>query len=86
MQLVLPNLYISSWYTIVSGSVLKDHGITHVLSVMTEVPDSDTLKQYKRMVISVNDDPDELIIDFFAPAARWIDNALAAGGKVVVHW
>lgn len=86
MQLVLPNLYISSWYTITKASVLENHGITHIISVMTDIVDSDMLNKYKRMIINVHDDPDELLIDFFEAATRWIDDAFADNGKVLVHW
>jgi protein-tyrosine phosphatase len=86
MQAVLPNLYISSWYIIIGEDVLKNEGITHVLTVMKELNTSDRLQPFKRMIIEVNDDPDEHLIDYFEAATQWIDDALAEGGKVLVHW
>jgi len=86
MQTVLPNLYISAWYTITGAGILEAEGITHILSVMHGIASSDRLQPFQRMLIEVNDDPDEDIIDYFAPAVQWIDDALAEGGKVVVHW
>lgn len=86
MQPVLPDLYISSWYTIAASGALEKEGITHVVSVMTNTEDSERLKPFKRMIISVNDDPDEDLIDYFAAAGQWIDDAIAEGGKVLVHW
>ena len=86
MQAVLPNLYISSWYTIAGANTLETEGITHILSVMHGIASSDRLQPFQRMLIEINDDPDEDIIDYFAPAVQWIDDALAEGGKVVVHW
>ena len=86
MQAVLPNLYISSWYVISNHSVLEKDGITHILSVMREITESPRLKNFERMIIEVNDDPDELLIDYFEAATQWIDDAMAEGGKVVVHW
>jgi len=86
MQAVLPNLYISAWYTIAGSDVLEKDGITHVLSVMTNVADSERLKPFKRMIVAINDDPDEDLIDHFAVANQWIDDAIADGGKVLVHW
>jgi Dual specificity phosphatase, catalytic domain len=86
MQPVLPNLYISSWYTISTADVLENDGITHVLSVMTGSADSARLKPFKRMIIDVEDDPDEPLIDYFEAAIQWIDDAIAEGGKALVHW
>jgi dual specificity phosphatase 12 len=86
MQQVLPNLYISSWYTIIASGVLEKEGITHVLSVMRNVATSEVLNPFERMIIDVDDDPDEAILDHFESTNRWIDDALAEGGKVVVHW
>jgi len=86
MHIVLPNLYISSWITIASKNVLEDEGITHVLTVMRELEHSKRLEPFKRMIIDINDDPDEHIIEYFEGAIQWIDDALADGGKVLVHW
>jgi len=86
MQAVLPNLYISSWYIITGEGVLKSEGITHVLSVMKNVTDSPALSPFNRLVIDVNDDPDEDLIDYFQASAQWIEDSVAEGGKVLVHW
>lgn len=86
MQAVLPNLYISSWYVVSNDSALNKDGITHILSVMREITESPRLNNFERMIIEVNDDPDELLIDYFEAATQWIDDAMAGGGKVVVHW
>ena len=86
MQPVLPNLFISSWYTIIGAGVLEKDGITHILSIMTGITESEKLQSCQRMVIEINDDPDERIIDYFASAIQWIDDAMADGGKVLVHW
>jgi hypothetical protein len=86
MQPVLSNLYISSWYTIAAADVLENDGITHILSVMTGSADSARLKPFKRMIIDVEDSPDEPLIDYFEAAIQWIDDAIAGGGKALVHW
>jgi Dual specificity phosphatase, catalytic domain len=86
MQTVLPNLYISSWYAIIGKGVLQKERITHVLTVMKDISSSSALNPYKRMIIAVNDDPTEHLIDYFESATQWIDDAIADGGKVVVHW
>lgn len=69
-----------------SKTVLEDEGITHVLTVMRELDHSKMLESFKRLIIDINDDPDESIIDYFASAIQWIDDALEEGGKVLVHW
>jgi protein-tyrosine phosphatase len=38
------------------------------------------------MIIEALDDPDEHLIDYFEAAIQWIDDALAEGGKVMIHW
>jgi hypothetical protein len=86
MQPVLPNVYISSWYTIAASRVLEDEGITHIVSVMMNSEESERLKPFTRLIIAVNDDADEDLIDYFASTNQWIDNAIADGGKVLVHW
>jgi dual specificity phosphatase 12 len=86
MEAVLPDLFISSWYHIVRDNVLEKDGITHILTVMKDIDHSERLQPYKRMIIAVNDDPDENLIDFFDSAIQWIDDALADGGKVMIHW
>lgn len=53
---------------------------------MTGNAESPPLQTFKRMIISVEDDPDEPLIDYFEAAIQWIDDAIAEGGKVVVHW
>lgn len=66
--------------------MLEDDGITHILSVMTGSGDSARLEPFKRMIIEVEDDPDEPLIDYFEAAIQWIDDAIAEGGKALVHW
>lgn len=83
---ILDQLYISSWYHIVRENVLEKDGITHILSVMKDIDNSERLRPYKRMIIPVNDDADEALIDYFDSAIQWIDDALADGGRVMIHW
>lgn len=86
MQQVIPGLYISSWYVIIAQDVLNNEGITHVLTVMKDFHESETLQPFKRMIIEALDSEDEHLIDYFEPAIQWIDDALAEGGKVMIHW
>jgi protein-tyrosine phosphatase len=53
---------------------------------MKDLAHSDRLQPFKRMIIEVHDDPDECLIDYFESATQWIDDAMAEGGTVLVHW
>lgn len=53
---------------------------------MKDIDNSERLRPYKRMIIPVNDDADEALIDYFDSAIQWIDDALADGGRVMIHW
>jgi dual specificity phosphatase 12 len=86
MDEVLPKLYLSSWYYIMRPEVLESAGVTHVLTILRETNNSERLKSMKRMIIEVDDDQDEPLIDSFGAAVQWIDDALAEGGVVCVHW
>jgi hypothetical protein len=86
LNAILPGLYISSWFIISQPNVLERAGITHVLTVMEGLDYCPRLLPFKRMIIPVDDEDDEPMIDYFDSANIWIDEALADGGKVMVHW
>jgi protein-tyrosine phosphatase len=86
MKAILPGLFISSWLHISQPNVLEREGITHVLTVMEGLDYCQRLLPFKRMIIPVDDDDDEPMIDYFDSANKWIDEALADGGQVMVHW
>jgi hypothetical protein len=85
LNAILPGLYISSWFIISQPNVLERAGITRVLTVMEGLDYSPRLLPFKRMIIPVDDEGDEPMIDYFDSANKWIDEALADGGKVMIH-
>lgn len=65
---------------------LKEAGITHVVSALDfDINDAKQLRDYKRLLIQVDDTPDEDIVKHFPKTTDFIDEALAGGGKVFVH-
>jgi protein-tyrosine phosphatase len=63
---------------------LRHYGVTHILNVTIEVADKfPGLYVYRRVAIS--DKPSAQIIPHFDDSFRFIDEARAAGGCVLVH-
>lgn len=90
------NLYIGGLYALYQGNIIKQAGITHVLSVIDfdfhEIASSsDYLKSqnYTHLVISIEDDPNENLLQHFQQMSEFIDSGLAQGdgdaGGVFVH-
>ncbi|KAF7323374.1 Phosphatases II [Mycena chlorophos] len=74
-------LYLSNLPAAQSASLREASGITHIVSVCTEYPSTGP----KHLVIPVNDcEYDDLLIHL-PEACSWIDNALAEGGRVLIH-
>ncbi|KAJ7456047.1 protein-tyrosine phosphatase-like protein [Mycena galericulata] len=86
---ILPNLFLGSEAGALNFEFLRHHGITHILSVMK--PDhARTLRQsddgFRRMIIPVQDWPDEELLTHFKSANSFIDAArVIAGEGVLVH-
>ncbi|XP_066986331.1 uncharacterized protein [Macrobrachium rosenbergii] len=90
---VYPGLFIGNQYAAFDKALLKDSGITHVLNVAQgKNPDCvDSNELYYEDVdiiflgIRLMDSPRVRIYQFFRPAVAFIHQALAGGGKVLVH-
>ena len=65
---------------------VKEAGITHVVSVLRWPIEEDLVRPFKHLQIDVDDEEDENLIEFFPATNRFIDDALAAAGSVLVHW
>jgi len=65
---------------------LKEANITHVLSVLTLPLDQELFKDYKHMVVEVDDVDDENLLEHFPKTNDFIQSGLEAGGGVLVHW
>lgn len=66
---------------------LKSAGITHVVSALDfDINDAKQLRDYKHLVIQVDDTPDEDLLKHFPKTTEFIDEALQGdNGKVFVH-
>ncbi|XP_064105275.1 uncharacterized protein LOC135214824 [Macrobrachium nipponense] len=90
---VYSGLFIGNQYAAFDKALLKDSGITHVLNVAQgKNPDCvDSNELYYEDVdiifqgIRLTDSPRVRIYQFFRPAITFIHQALAVGGKVLVH-
>ncbi|KAF8868859.1 protein-tyrosine phosphatase-like protein [Mucidula mucida] len=67
------------------SSVLRQkHGITHVLSVLEEDM-SVSLDSERHLIVKVKDNESADLISHFPATCEFIDDALTAGGRVLVH-
>ncbi|XP_068223335.1 uncharacterized protein [Palaemon carinicauda] len=93
MHEVYPSLFIGDEYAALDKAKLKDSGITNVLNVAQgkgpDYVDSDDLYysdvEIRFLGIRLMDSPRVRIYQFFRPAFTFIHEALAGGGKVLVH-
>ncbi|KAJ7432382.1 protein-tyrosine phosphatase-like protein [Mycena galericulata] len=86
---ILPNLFLGSQAGALNHQLLRRHGITHILSVMNPNP-AHSLQQnddgFRRMIVPVQDWPDEELLTHFKRANSFIDDArVIAGEGVLVH-
>jgi dual specificity phosphatase 12 len=65
---------------------MKDRGITHILSVCTNViPPLSTEYPFAQARLSVEDADDANIIIALPTACQWIHHVINSGGVVLVH-
>jgi hypothetical protein len=65
---------------------LKDANITHVLSVIDYAMEKKHLEGYKHLHIDVHDVEDSNLLEQFKNTNAFIEEGLASGGGVFVHW
>jgi len=90
--------YISShktpWQSVTSSRLftlrrklaLKECNITHVLTALRLPLEQDLFKDYKHMVVEVDDVDDENLLEHFPKTNQFIQDGLDSGGGVLVHW
>ncbi|KAJ2806122.1 tyrosine protein phosphatase yvh1 [Coemansia helicoidea] len=84
MDPVADGLYVGSAMAEGDEPLLREAGITHILSVASHyVASYPTRFTYK--LVSIDDLPEENIIQHFPECNRFIGAALAGGGRVLVH-
>jgi dual specificity phosphatase 12 len=65
---------------------LKEANITHILSVLRMNPQDELFKGYKHMLVDVDDVEDENLLQHFRATNEFIEDGVAGGGGVFVHW
>jgi dual specificity phosphatase 12 len=80
------NIHSFSIFTLRRKDQLAEAGITHVLSVLRLPLEEKLFEGYKHMVVEVDDVEDENLLEHFPAATRFIEDGLASGGAVLVHW
>ncbi|KAJ2340903.1 tyrosine protein phosphatase yvh1 [Coemansia sp. RSA 2618] len=84
MDEIIDGLYVGSSMAEADKPKLDACGITHILSIASHyVPSHPTEFTYK--LISIDDLPEENIIQYFPQTNRFIGHALKEGGRVLVH-
>ena len=48
--------------------------------------DEELIRPFKHLQIDVDDEDEENLLEFFPTTNRFIEDALQAGGTVLVHW
>jgi serine/threonine/tyrosine-interacting protein len=89
VSVILPGLWLGSYHSVKHYRVLADSVITNVLSIMTydeivdrniEIPES-----IDWGVIPVEDNGKDSMIFYLKSALKTIDDAIGAGGRILVH-
>lgn len=84
-MIVEPFLFLGSAYAVRNQNVLDFYGITHVLNVARLVPVDHTNKKLITKHILADDIIDYNLRYHFEEAFKFIDEARAKGGRVLVH-
>ncbi|KAF7768091.1 hypothetical protein Agabi119p4_7334 [Agaricus bisporus var. burnettii] len=88
-QEILPGLLLGPFAASKSLETLKSLSVTHIVcirdakeafSVRPRFPED-----FKYMVLDVEDNEEQNLIRVFPPAKQFIDDAIASGGRVLVH-
>ena len=87
MDKVADGIYVGSLESLNDIDNLKAHGITHILSLVTDqVQDMQADdKKFVQLQVKVLDDEDEDIMQYFAVTNAFIESALSQGTSVLVH-
>ncbi|EAL72052.1 hypothetical protein DDB_G0269404 [Dictyostelium discoideum AX4] len=80
-QEVIPNLYIGSISAATCTTSLKEHKITHILSISTNPP---KIKEFTTLCINIEDESQKDISSYFQQCHGFIENGRKLGG-ILVH-
>ena len=81
---IIPGLFVADLYTATSPAVLKHLGISHVVSVVRK-PGFRLQRTIKHLYVPVEDRTDDDLLGYLDYTIRWIRDALAQDGRVLVH-
>lgn len=81
---VLPNLFIGSYDDACDSETLDQLGITHILTVASDLPAKFTNK-YTYLIIQALDLDTQDLFPAFSQSFEFIESSLSANGKVLVH-
>ncbi|KZT67139.1 phosphatases II [Daedalea quercina L-15889] len=81
---IIPGLFVADMYTATSAAVIRDLGITHVVSVLKH--DCPRYSQdLKHICIPIDDSRSAGLLGHLDAITEWIQHALERGGQVMVH-
>lgn len=83
-NLVYPNIYIGNYSTSTNLQLLKDLGITHIVSVIPSF-NPPFLDKFNYLHIQAYDDESQDIKQYFEMSNEFIKKCLNEGGKVLIH-
>jgi hypothetical protein len=83
-SLVYPNIYIGNYSTSTNYNLLKNLGITHIVSVIPSF-NPPFLDKFKYLHIQAYDDESQDIKNYFEISNEFISKCLNEGGKVLIH-
>ena len=66
--------------------MLRECGVTHVLSVLRLPLDDALFVDFTHKVVEVDDVDDENLLEHFPACCTFIQDGLDASGGVLVHW
>jgi len=91
MQEIVPNVFLGPYCVANKKRLdyLLGHGISHIICIRhpmeANIIKPNFLDRIKYLVLDIIDSPSDNIITFFPQIKQYIDEALQAGGKVLMH-
>ena len=83
-NLVYPNIYIGNYSTSTNFNLLKNIGITHIISVIPSF-NPPFIDKFKYHHIEAYDDDIQNMTQYFENSNKFISDCLNEGGKVLIH-
>lgn len=82
---LLSFVYVGSQTDACDADVIRRHGITHVLNVSANCPQSEHVDQENFMRVPVNDGYADKLLPHFKQAFQFLDNVRRSNGRCLVH-